>query len=217
METFDVLYSKIVNKPLTLVFNQFFSFSFYLIKNNDNSVQIFNDSVKNADKLQIRCRKLSTQNWDIVAQQENDETKEKLLLMFSLVQTNFLDIRFDENGFVTLETINQLLTLNVSIVKTIVRRIQCFYDDQKDAKYRSSIVSQFKRLYSSDKGIVLKHKQIGQYLNYCGFWQKLGLNYFQVRQLPHDVYKQFVMMMNIQAQVKNAEMQKLNNKMKSRR
>ena len=216
MSDFDKLYFKIVNKPLTLIFNQYFSFEFYVQKKGQCSINIFDVQQKNCDKLYVKCRKLSTQNWDIVADQQSNETKEKLLLMFSLVQTNFVDVKFDENGFVTLDTINQLLTLNFRIIKKIIKKIQNFYDEKQDAQYRSSITSQFKRLYSSDKGVKLKHKQIGQYLNYCGFWQKLGLNYFQVRQLPHDVYKQFVMMMNIQLQVKNAEIQKINNRIKHR-
>lgn len=217
MSQFNELYQKIVNKPLTLVFNEYFTFQFYVQKNKDDSISIYDNFVKNSDKLQVRCRKLSTQNWDIVSQQQDSKIKQKLMLMFSIVETNFLKINFDQNGFVTIQSLNQLMTLNVGIVKKIIHKIYQFYNDDKDSKYRSSLTSQFKRLYSSDKGIVLKHKQIGQYLSYCGFWEKLGLNYFQVRQLPHDVYRQFVMLMNIQTQVKNSEIQKMNNKLKSRR
>lgn len=217
MSQFNDLYQKIVNKPLTLIFDQYFQFQFYVKTNSDGFISIYDNKNKNADKLQIRCRKLSTQNWDIISQQQQNDIKQRLLLMFSLVQTNFIDVNFDQNGFVTYETLNQLTSLNVGIVKKIIHKIQQFYDDKKDSKYRSNIALQFKKLYNSDKGIVLKHKQISQYLSYCNFWQKLGLNYFQVRQLPHDVYKQLVMMMNIETQVKNAEIQKMNNKLKSRR
>lgn len=214
---FKQLYSKVVNKPLTLIFNEYFQFSFYVKKNKNGSISIYDNYTKNTDKLQVRCRKLSTQNWDLISEQKQQLSKQKLLLLFSVVQTNFMNITFDQNRYVTLQCLDELLSINVGIVKKIIHKIEQFYQDKHQPKYRSNLSLQFKRLYNSDKGITLKYKQIGQYLNYCAFWQKLGLNYFDIQQLPHQVYKQLVMMMNIQTQVKNAQMQKLNNKLKSGR
>lgn len=214
---FEDIYKKIVNKPLMLVFDQYFNIQFYVKLNKDNSVVISDSFIKDYDKIYIKCRKLSTQNWEIISQQQNSQIREKLLLMFSLFQTNFLPIEFDQNNFVKLQTINKFLSINFKIIKKIIYKINQFYDDKRDSKYQSNLTLQFRRLYNSEKGIILRYKQISQYLHYCNFWQKLGLNYFQVKQLPHDVYRNFVMMMNIETQVKNAEIQKANKKLNSRR
>lgn len=213
MSDFNQLYEKINNKSL-VVFEDYFNVQFYL-NYQDGFIQISQSQQKNFDYINIKCRKLTKQNWDTIKQQEDEFCRQKLLLVFSIVQTNFLQLKLTKNCL-QLQSLNKLLKLHPKILKFIIEKI---YDQSKYVitnQYRNKILMQFDKLYNSEKGIVLKHKQISNYLHLCAFYQKLGLNYFDLKKLPYDLYQQLSMMIGIQTQIKNRELQKINKKGKSR-
>lgn len=210
MNDFKLLYKKIVNKPLMHHFDEYFDINFFVFKNEEkNTIEIKDNNDKNYDQFIIKCRKLSIENWDLINDQEDTNNRQHLMLMFSIVETNFMQITFDKYGFMNENILDDLLKLHVGIIKYIVKKINEFYNNGKDINYRKKLTAQFKRLYTSNQGVKLQYNQISDFLTYCNFWQKLGLNYFQVKQLPYDVYQTFSMLMSIEIQVKNAEMKKL--------
>lgn len=217
-KTFEEIYKDIINTPLLHHFNEYFDIEFFVFKNQESKkIKISDKEIKNSQKIHVKCRKLSIDNWDRFNEQQDLMNREKLLLMFSVVETNFMEINFDMYGFMTIQALNNLLTIHVSIVKQIVKKINKFYNQGKDPQHRKKLTAQFKRLYTSDKAIKLNYTEISDFLHYCNFWEKLGLNYFQVKQLPYDVYQSFLTLMSIEIQVKNAQMKKLTEKNRRRR
>lgn len=212
MSQFDSLYRKIINKPF-IKFDDFYYVQFYANMKND-LVTISDKKEKGFDFFQIKCRKLSKENWDTIYCEQDNQVKQKLLLMFSIVETNFLSLTF-EDGCISLQSLKKILSLNVAIVKAIIYKINNYYkENQEDEGHRQKLLFEFRRLYNSDKGIVLKYKQIGQYLHLCSFYEKLGLNYFDLQKLPYDVYKQLLMMIGIETEIKNQQIRQINKKAK---
>lgn len=216
MSQFNDLYKKIINKTLIVSFDQYFDFQFYVNMDENRELKIRATEFKGADRLQIKCRKLSLDHWQYISKNKENEIQQKLLLMFSIVETNFIKLQFDHKGFLLQKSLQQLLNIDCRIINYIIKKINKFYYNKDQQKYRAQVLTQFQKLYASEKGIVLKHKQISQYLQYCNFWEKLGLNYYDVKTLPYDVYKTLVMMLGVQSQVKNAQLRKLNAKTKRR-
>ena len=210
---FEELYQKIINKPV-IHFDQFYDIQFYT-KLCDNVITISDQKQKDFDCIQIKCRKLGKENWDMIFSQPNNDIREKLLLIFSIVKTNFMNIEIVQECM-SLNSLNKLLKLNSVFVKYIIKKINEYITNISfnDQNYRNKLLYQFRRLYHSEKGIILKYKQIGQYLHLCSFYDKLGLNYFDLQKLPYDTYRQLLMMMGIQTEVKNEQIREMNKKTK---
>lgn len=207
---FNSLYAKIINKT-SIVFDDFYYVKFYA-NMIDSVVYIADQYTKDFDFIFIKCRKLSKENWDFIYQQQEQLDRQKLLLMFSVVELNFLQIEFN-NDYLTLESLNKILRLHPILLKHIVMLIS----KQAKIKYetpRENLLAEFKRLYNSQRGIVLKYKQIGQYLHLCSFYEKLGLNYFDLKKMPYETYQNLLTLIGIQTEIKNDQIRSLNQKNK---
>lgn len=206
---FKQLYDIIVNQHQSLIQNsyvQFFDLSFFVLKQQDNSVIITKQLKKNSEQLKFKCRKINVDMWDLI-QQQDKQHRNKLLLVFSFIDSNFIDFAF-QHGFLRYDSLQQFLKLNPIIINFVLNEIQSKYKDYNQ-DYRRNIAIQFNNLYNSKKGVVLKNQQIINYLTYSRFWEKLGLNYFDIKKLPYDVYNQLNLVIGVENEIKANALSKL--------
>ena len=144
--------------------------------------------------------------WDLI-QQQDKQHRNKLLLVFSFIDSNCIDFAF-QHGFLRYDSLQQFLKLNPIIINFVLNEIQSKYKDYNQ-DYRRNIAIQFNNLYNSKKGVVLKNKQIINYLTYSRFWEKLGLNYFDIKKLPYDVYNQLNLVIGVENEIKANALSKL--------
>lgn len=207
---FKQLYDIIVNEQQALIQNnyvQYFDLSFFVILQSNGQIVVSKQFIKNSDQFKIKCQKINVDIWNLI-QQQDKQHRNKLLFMFSLIDSNFIDFKFNF-GFLSYQSLQILLNLNSIIVNFILNEIQDKYVVY-DRQYRNKLAQEFNRFYRSDKGMVLKNKEIIDYLTYSRFWEKLGLNYFDVKKLPYDIYNQFNLVIGIENQTKINQLSRLN-------
>lgn len=220
MDSLEKIYEKAINSNI-IFFDEYFYVDFY-IHYKDNLLDIKDECSTGYDYVIFKCRKLSYDIWLFLNQIEDFIEKEKTLLVFSLIESNICEIKLDKN-IISPESIKYFFKLNSNIVKYVLDKINNQYFSKKDEYYRYELSKDFSRLYNSEKGVILEHKEISDYLTLTAFWEKLGLNYFDIRKLPLDVYKQLSLMMSIETETKNtairdsAKNNKNNNKGNNRR
>lgn len=207
---FNALYTKVINKT-SIVFDDFYYIKFY-VNIVDSIISISDQYVKDYDYICIKCRKISRQDWNFIYDQQEEINRQKLLMAFSIVDMNFLALQF-ENSYLTVDSIDKIFKLHPILLNHIVVLINQ-YSINRDVTPRDSLLAQFKRLYNSERGIVLKYKQIGEYLHLCSFWEKLGLNYFDLQKLPYETYENLLTLIGIQTEIKNDQIRSLNQKSK---
>lgn len=211
MNKLDLLYEKVLNSNM-IQFDEFFCFKFYI--NYEFDTLSIDDNNNNGDEIFVKCRKLSYDNWCFLSNIEDLYEKEIMLLIFSLFETNICNIVLD-NNIISIDSIKSFLKLNSNIIKYITEKINKFYCDEKEEYYRYEISKDFTRLYNSEKGIILEHKEVGDYLTLTAFWEKLGLNYFDLKKLPYDLYKKLSLMMSLETEAKNNLIRDASNKAKA--
>lgn len=200
MSDVSKIYEKVINSNI-IIFDEFFYIEFFLRFNGD-LLEISDKKMNGYDNAFFKCRKLSYDIWLFLNQIDDLQDKEKMLLIFSLIESNICHMELNKN-IITLESIINFLNLNTNIIKYVVEKINEQYFEQKEEYYKYELSKDFNRLYHSEKGVVLEHKEISDYLTLTAFWEKLGLNYFDIRKLPYDIYKQLSLMMSIETEVKN--------------
>lgn len=205
MSDLQKIYDDIYNSNI-IKFEQFFYIRFFL-KLQDNQLFIYNEKQKNSDEICIKCRKLSCDNWQHIKEKDDAIDRTYTLLLLSLQDSNICELQ-KNNHIVSLQSFKKFMTLNPNIIRYIVDKINENYQQTKQQNYRYGLLKDFHRLYDSDKGVILQHKQISDYLMLTSFWEKLGLNYFDIKQLPFQLYKQLQLIMSVEMQVKNQHLKK---------
>lgn len=200
MNNLKKLYEKVVNSNI-INFDEYFYINFF-VTYSEGLLYISNENKNNYDEIHIKCRKLSYDNWSFLSSINNLQDRENMLLIFSLVEANICEINM-ENNIISFKSLKDFLMLNNNIIKYIIDKINEQYYSEKEEYYKYELAKDFTRLYNSEKGVILEHKEISDYLVLSAFWEKLGLNYFDIKKLPYDVYKQLNLMMNIETEVKN--------------
>lgn len=208
MNNLESIYNKAINSNI-IFFDEYFYVEFYL--KYEDTLLISDCEYIDYDKVTFKCRKLSYDVWSFLSQIEDLQDKEKMLLIFSLIKSNICNFEV-ENNIITYESIKNFLRLNGNIIKYLINKINDQYFDENNNSYRHEISKDFSRLYHSDKGVILEHKEIGDYLMLQAFWEKLGLNYFEVKKLPYDIYKQLSLMIGVETEVKNTITKENSNK-----
>lgn len=211
MDKLDLLYERVLNSNV-IQFDEFFCFKFYV--NYKSDILFINDEENIGDEIFVKCRKLSYDSWCFLGNIEDLYEKEIMLLIFSLYETNICDI-YLKNNIISIESLKSFLNLNSNIIKHITEKINRFYYDEKEEYYKYEISKDFTRLYNSEKGIILEHKEVGDYLSLTAFWEKLGLNYFDLKKLPYDLYKKLSLMMSLETEAKNNMIRDASNKAKA--
>jgi len=200
MNNLENLYEKVINSNI-INFDEYFYINFYVTYGED-LLYISDNKKNNYDEILIKCRKLSYDNWLFLSSMDDLQDRENMLLIFSLVESNICEINLD-NNIISFQSLKNFLMLNNNIIKYVVDKINEQYHDEKEEYYKYELSKDFTRLYNSEKGVILEHKEISNYLILNAFWEKLGLNYFDIKKLPYDVYKQLSLMMSIETEVKN--------------
>lgn len=200
MDHLQKIYEHISNMSF-IRFNQFFDIVFFL-KKEDDHLQIYQQFQKNSDEIIIRCRRLSYDNLSFIINQQKRQDRQYILLMLSLVQSNICDIKLN-GDIIAYQSLKSFLSLNCNIVRYVIHKINQSYQYVKQQNYKYEINKDFARLYNSEKGVVLQHRQISDYLTLTAFWQKLGLNYYDIKRLPFEIFKQLQLMINTEMSVKN--------------
>lgn len=115
-----------------------------------------------------------------------------------------IELKRNSNGSLSDESYEIVMRMYPNIIKYFINRFEnTLFLSEED---RNKITKQSAILFHpKSKGVNNPHEAISMYCNFSGFWEKFGLNYFEMQRLPHDVYMKLKAVMSTEMNVKSAE------------
>lgn len=119
-----------------------------------------------------------------------------LLISWSLP----IDLSFD--GSVLDEfSFNRVLTVHPNILRYFIDKIEnmVFLSDEDKNIINKQCLMMFAK---NSNGVNAPHEAISMYCTLSGFWDKFGLNYFDLECLPHDIFLKLKTILNNETDIK---------------
>ena len=121
-----------------------------------------------------------------------------------------LNLNRDEFGSLTEESFNRVVCLHPSILEYFLGAYDEVYNISNEE--HQMIIDQCHNLFrKGSKGISNADESISTYCNLVGFWEKLGLNYFDIQKLPDDLFGKLNLIMRKDNEIQIKEFEKANN------
>ena len=130
-----------------------------------------------------------------------------------------IDLIRKTNGELTDECFNKVMNVHPNIMKYFLNEFENTMFMSEDD--RITIMKQSSLLFHpKSKGVGNPHNAISTYCNLSSFWEKFGINYFEMQRLPHDVFIQLKTVLGNEISMKSKEydnMSRQNSKPSSKR
>lgn len=141
----------------------------------------------------------------------------RFLLEYMLADTNvpWIVLRHEDNGKLSNRCLEQLLSLHPRILRCLFSKVSIF-PEELSADEEREMEKQCALLFGKGEGIVNPHQWITTYCNLTSFWEKFGLNYYDVLSLPHELFVQLKRVMSLESTYKSQKMEQMQNGSKSR-
>ena len=114
----------------------------------------------------------------------------------------------NEFGVLTEDCFQRVCTIHPSILSHFLGLYEVAYEiSDRDAQ---RITDQCHNLFRrGSKGITDADDSISTYCNLTGFWEKFGLNYFDIQRLPDDLFNKLNLIMRKDNEIQAKEMEKM--------
>lgn len=120
-----------------------------------------------------------------------------------------IELKRDEFGTLTEESYENVLKIHPSILNYFLG----VYDETYEISDTDNqkIIDQCHNLFrEGSKGITDADDSISTYCNLTGFWEKFGLNYFDIQRLPDDLFNKLNLIMRKDNEIQVKKFEKIN-------
>lgn len=137
--------------------------------------------------------------------------KLKNFIMKYMIKDWSFDYQLKRNfdGSLEQETLNYIYGLHPRILRVLLDKYTCKqgFTQQQQGK----IQKQCYLLFDKGSSVSNPHWSISLYCDLTSFWQKFGLNYYDIQQLPENIYDGLRKVMSSESKISNSKL-KSNNK-----
>lgn len=141
----------------------------------------------------------------------NSRKLKQLIIKYMIKEWSFpYNIERNVDGSLTEETLQNFYKIHPRIIESLVDNYvyRSGFTDEEQGK----IQKQCYLLFDKGQGISDPHWSVSLYCDLISFWQKFGLNYFDIQMLPQDIYDGLRKVMSSQIEINNSKMSANNNK-----
>lgn len=126
-----------------------------------------------------------------------------------LARTSFewLKLRYN-NGCLCDDSFNDVMRVHPRILRSVFLKVDIFPPDLSDNE-TMMLDRQCAKLFGKGEGIVNPHPWITTYCNLTAFWEKFGLNYYDILHLPHELFVQLKKIMGLESTHKAQKMEQM--------
>lgn len=178
------------------------------------------------ETISVTFTKLSLDYWKYIETQilEKHEIKHKFFQKVeSLFSYNFtklngyilqyvikdwtlpIELIFD-NEILTDECFEKVLTIHPNILRILIEKFeQTLFLTEAD---KDVIIKQSRILFKDGGGVEGPHEAISLYCDLTSFWDKFGLNYFDLQKLPYETYLKLKTVLQHETTFRNIEANK---------
>lgn len=162
-------------------------------------LQVYDEEMPNTVEVWFQFYTFSYLYWKLLQEQCIDNIKGKsffnsfkikeFLISYLLCGTNIPGIIFQrqKNGKLTQKSLNTIFSIHPRILRVILEKVDLFPKEQ-DSEEEMEIEKQCLKLFGKGESVSNPHPIILTYCNLVTFWDKLGLNYFDLMKLPYDTF-----------------------------
>jgi hypothetical protein len=120
-----------------------------------------------------------------------------------------IELKRDEFGCLTNESHENVLKIHPSLLNHFLWAYDevCEIPDEDTQKITDQCHNLFRK---GSKGISDADESISVYCNLTGFWEKLGLNYFDIQKLPDDLFNKLNLILRKDNEIQIKEFEKMN-------
>lgn len=192
---------------------------------DSNPIQVFDEYTPNTTEIWFEFYDISLVQWkrleeeclQVVVENEHEQSffynfnKIKIFcLKYLLRNTNYpIDIVKGEDGL-TKETMDKIFQIHPRILRELFYKVSVF-EGEKTPEEEKKLAKECALIFGAGKAVNNPHKDIILYCDLLAFWEKFGLNYFDVQRLPRSVFYSLKKMMNMDNDFKARETSKPNN------
>ena len=171
------------------------------VYDNDDIIRVYQEERPNTREIWFEFNEFNRSYWKKFEEQcimtcgngsmfYNFMSVKRFMMTYMLVATSFPGIgriEHDADGRVTQEVWDRLNRIHPRIWEALFLKVDIF-PETCDEKEEAEIEKQAKALFCDHNGVKTPHEWIELYCNLTAFWDKFGLNYFDVMNLPNSLY-----------------------------
>lgn len=171
------------------------------VYDNDEMISVYADERPNTHEIWFEFNEFNRSYWkkfekECIVTYPNDSAFysfvliRRFMMTYMLSRTNFPGIgrvRHDSDGRAAKEDWEKLIRIHPRIWQVLFTKVEMF-PETCDEQAEVDLEKQCKQLFCDHKGVKNPHEWIELYCNLTAFWDKFGLNYFDVMNLPNNLY-----------------------------
>lgn len=139
--------------------------------------------------------------------------KVKLFMLKRMISATNIDgvsIEYQPNGILSDQSYSDIMKIHPRILRMLMNKVNVFpkslsKSEEKELEKQCSI------LFGKGDGIQDPHPYISVYCNLASFWEKFGINYFDLMRLPRDLFKMLKQVMSLETSNKSASFSQMKN------
>lgn len=201
-------------------------YSVWVYENKDG-VKVYDQQKPNTEQVWFQFNEFSHLYWKMledyaVVQQNgkyfyNFNNVKLFMIKYLFSNTNLPQIKFERNndGSLTQESLEKVMKIHPRILRAIMDNLDIFPQEMTRQEDRE-LKRQCMQLFGKGQAVNNPNKWVTIYCNLTSFWDKFGLNLYDIMKLPRDSYLMLHKIMMLEIDSKNKEMERQSNKSKGR-
>lgn len=169
------------------------------IYDGNDIIQVYDNQKPNTIKIWFEFNSFTYLYWRLMQQQciENINGNNfynyiklrKFMLKYMLCGTNlpFVILQRNDNGQLTEESFNSVLKIHPRILRAVFNLVNVF-PRQLQKEQEVELQKQCLKLFGKGQSVSNPNKWIVLYCNLIAFWDKLGMNYNDIMNLPNETF-----------------------------
>lgn len=178
--------------------------------------KVYDNEMPNTYEVWFQFNKFSYIYWKIFEQEcvfsrGNDYFYDfikikRFMLERMLYDTNLpnIKVKYDQNGKLQKKVLDKIYKVHPRILRSIMDKVQ-FFPNTLSKKENKEIEKQCAKLFGSGQSVSNPHEMIMTYCNLVSFWDKFGLNYFDIMKMPRDLYNSLKKIMTLESDFRNKQ------------
>lgn len=186
------------------------------VYDDSNIIQVFGDEKPNTCELWFEFYEYTHLFWKMMEYEcieqsgfQKDKTYvysfyklKRFYLKYLLRSTNYpIALERNESGELTEETYDRLMKIHSRIWRELFDKIE-FFVDGANKEEEQRLAKECAILFGKGDSVSNPHKYIVFYCDLMAFWDKFGLNYFDIQRLPQEVFAVLKKMMSLESDFK---------------
>lgn len=190
------------------------------VYDDGNELHVYSDEVPNTVEIWFKFYKFNHFYWklledecvvDVKGRSFYDYNKLKLFMIKRMICSTSIEgisIKYDKRGLLCQSSFERLMHIHPRILRVLMDKIDVLPKPMKKSEEKE-LEKQCSILFGKGEGLTDTHPYITLYCNLVAFWDKFGMNYFDILKLPQDVFMALKKVMMLDNMNKNAKMEEM--------